>query len=58
LTRAEREAAALTVVCPLCRAGVGQRCLKQTATNNYWDRHPTKHPHAVRIEKATHREER
>ena len=51
-TITEREAKALTIVCPVCRAGVGQRCLKQTATNNYWDKHPCKHPHAERTRKA------
>lgn len=48
----ESETRALTIVCPLCRAGVGQPCLKQSSTNNYWDKHPTKHPHKARIDKA------
>lgn len=52
MNKAERETRALTICCPLCRAGVGRPCLKQSSTNNYWDRHTTKHPHQARVEKA------
>jgi len=45
------EELALKIVCPLCRAGVGERCLKQSSTNNYWDKHRMKHPHRARIAK-------
>lgn len=40
--------------CPrrYCEAKPGDRCLKGTATNNYWDRHYCKHPHAERIARA------
>jgi hypothetical protein len=43
---------ALTVPCPLCRAGVGRACLKMSATNNSWDMRRTKHPHRERIARA------
>lgn len=39
-------------VCPLCRAGVGEACLKQSSTNNYWDKRRMVHPHDARVEKV------
>ena len=46
------ERRALDYNCPACKAEAGAPCLKQSATNNYWDLHPAKHPHEQRIELA------
>jgi len=48
------EKLALTVVCPVCRAGFGERCrrLRAIGAARVVSRHRTLHPHAPRIAKA------
>jgi hypothetical protein len=49
-----QEQQALAVVCPACRAGVGERCLRLRAIgmSRVVTRHRIMHPHAIRIAKA------
>jgi hypothetical protein len=43
---------ALKHVCPACRAGAGEKCLKRSSTNNYWDLHRMKTIHPARLDLA------
>jgi hypothetical protein len=45
-----RERKSLGNECPRCKARTGKPCLKQTATNNYWDLHLCAHPHKERMD--------
>lgn len=52
--RMTQEKLALTVVCPACRAGTGEQCLRLRAigASRVRTRYRILHPHAIRIAKA------